>query len=349
MESYKILIVDDDLNILKALEKSLDSEYKIFSATSAQDALTLMESQDIALVISDQKMTGMTGVELMEELARRYPDTVRIIMTGYAESDLYIDAINVGHIYGFINKPWKIVELREMVKKALTYYEKTQVLREPHVRTLLDSGMISVDQLESVLQSNAESGKSVGDILVENGIILPSELNMAMELGESENKQLEDVLLERGIVFEADLQMALEKQKHEKKSLTRTLIDMEYADEDSILACYALQLGMPYIPLSQFPKRKNLAKILSSRLAYKYSIMPIDLVAQTLVIVASEPLDEEDKSEIEEETGKRVMVALAKQREIEEILREYYNDLSPLEERSNKMSTKNNKGATVNA
>jgi len=164
MKLHKLLIVDDDSTVLNALTESLRSECDVFSATNGQDALTIVQEEDINLVISDQKMAGMTGVELMGRLARNHPNIIRVIITGYVEDELLMDAINVGHVYGVIAKPWRINELRAIVKKGIIHYEKTQILREPHVQTLLKCGNLSMEQLESVLHAGSESEKSVSEI-----------------------------------------------------------------------------------------------------------------------------------------------------------------------------------------
>ena len=326
MKLYKLLAVDDDPAVLDALVKALESEYKVFSASDGQNALGIMEEEDIALVISDHKMTGMTGVELMEELAKQYPDTVRMIITGYVEDALLVNAINVGHIYGFIAKPWKIKELRDIVKKGIRHYEKTQMLREPHVRTLLQGGIISMEQLESAISAYSESEKSIGEILVELRIIPASELRSATKRGNIDRKEIHEVLIERGLVSEDDLKMARQQQKLGKKNLTSTLTDLGYADEDHVLTCYALHLGMPYIPLTQFPKNPELAKVLPSRLAYEHTIVPVDAVAQTIVMAASEPLNEKAKHDIETEIGKRITVLLANRRDIKAAHSKYYGN-----------------------
>ena len=325
MMPYKILVVEDNPGALNALEEALRADYDVLTSTNGQDALSVIEEdEDIALVISDQKMSGITGVELMEELARRYPDTVRILITGYAEDDLFMNAINVGHIYGFIAKPWRLEELQAAVRKGIRHYEKTQMLREPHVRALLQCGILSVEQLESIVQATEDSKKSIGEILVDNGIILPDELNTAMIIEGSEQKDLAEVLIERGVVFESDIEIAREQQKRGQKSLAGTLVEMGYADEDTILTCYALSLGIPCVPLTQFPERMHIAEMLTPELAYEYTIVPVDATGQTLVVAVSEPLSEKMKNDIEAEIGRRVMTILSKRRDIERAIREYY-------------------------
>lgn len=195
MKPHKILAVDDDPIVLSALTESLESQYNVFSATNGQDALTIMKTEDIALVISDQKMAGMTGVELMGRLARNYPDTIRAIVTGHIEDGILMNAINVGHIYAFVAKPWRVKELRAIIKKGIIHYKKTQALREPHLRTLLKCGVLSMEQLESVLHADGELEKSVEEILVEHGIVPASELKSAMRLTKIERKELREMLI----------------------------------------------------------------------------------------------------------------------------------------------------------
>lgn len=328
MNAHNILAVDDDTRILSALTQALKSEYNIFPATCGEDALNIMENEDITLVISDQKMDGMTGVELMEKLAKKYPDTIRMIITGYAEDDVLINAINLGNVYGFIPKPWKIDELRAIVKKGINHYEKSHILRKPHVQALLRRGILSMEQLESVIHANNESQKSICDILVEYGMVPDKEMETATRYGRIEQKECYEILIERGLISESDLEIAREKQKLGTKSLTKTLVDLEYADEDSILVCYSMQLGIPYIPLTQFSSKEKLSKLLPSQLAYKYNIVPVDVTKQTIVVAVSEPLSERAKLEIKEETGKRIMTVLAKHRDIEKAIGSCYSDES---------------------
>ena len=222
-------------------------------------------------------------------------------------------------------------------------------LREPNIRALLNGGVLSMEQLEFAMDANRRSHKPVEEILVELGRLSKSELEKAMELGKIEQKEISEVLIERRVISQSDLQMARERQRNVKESLTKTLVDLEYADEDSILVCYALQLGIPYVPLTQFSHRKQLRGMLSSRLARRHTVVPIDAASQTIVVAASEPLNEGAKFDIEEETGKRVMVMLAKRLDIVEMLGEYYSDRLPLAKPFRGSLVDQNRGAIVNA
>ena len=121
--AYGILIVDDEEAILESLELTLGVEYRVFTATSAEAGLEILDSEDIALVMSDQVMPGMSGVEFLERAIERNPRAVRMMLTGYADMPSLIAAINEGRIWRYIPKPWEPDDLRITVKRALEVYE----------------------------------------------------------------------------------------------------------------------------------------------------------------------------------------------------------------------------------
>jgi len=120
---YGILVVDDEDAILESLELTLGSEYQIFTATSGERGLEILDREQIALVISDQVMPGMSGVEFLEEVIARNPRAIRMMLTGYSDMPSLIRAINEGRIYRYLPKPWEPDDLRINVKRALEVYE----------------------------------------------------------------------------------------------------------------------------------------------------------------------------------------------------------------------------------
>lgn len=116
-----VLIVDDERNILHALKRLLRKEpYKLLLAQSGEEGLSVLEKvKDIDLIISDQRMPGMTGTEFLEKAASISPDTVRIVLSGYADLATITDAINRGHIYKFLMKPWDDEELKVTIRECL--------------------------------------------------------------------------------------------------------------------------------------------------------------------------------------------------------------------------------------
>jgi two-component system response regulator HupR/HoxA len=120
---YGILVVDDEEAILESLEFTLGTEYDVFTAQSAEEGLEILDREDVALVISDQVMPGMSGVEFLERVIERNPRAIRIMLTGYADMASLVRAINEGRIYRYLPKPWEPDDLRIAVKRGLEVYE----------------------------------------------------------------------------------------------------------------------------------------------------------------------------------------------------------------------------------
>jgi two-component system, NtrC family, sensor kinase len=123
-EPVRILCVDDEVPILKAMKRIfMDSDYDILTASSAGEGLDMLsDSRPIQVVVSDYRMPGMNGVEFLQEVCRKYPDTVRIVLSGYADTASIVSAINDGEIYKFIPKPWNDDELKVTIANAVERY-----------------------------------------------------------------------------------------------------------------------------------------------------------------------------------------------------------------------------------
>lgn len=125
MKRHNLLIVDDEKEILRSLKLTFAEEHEVFTASSGAEALEILKQQDIALIMTDQRMPEMTGVELLEKVIQINPNIVRIILTGYTDTAALVQAINQGHIYQYITKPWERQELRLVIRRALETYELT--------------------------------------------------------------------------------------------------------------------------------------------------------------------------------------------------------------------------------
>jgi len=125
-QPYGVLLVDDEEAILESLELTLGEDYRVFTATTGERGLEILAEEDVALVIADQVMPSMSGVELLERVNQVRPDTIRMLLTGYADLGSLVRAINEGRIYRYVQKPWEPDELRLDVKRALEAYELQQ-------------------------------------------------------------------------------------------------------------------------------------------------------------------------------------------------------------------------------
>lgn len=123
-ERVRILCVDDEVNVLRSLERMfLDDDYELMIASSAAEGLEILaEAGPIQIVISDYRMPVMNGVDFLREVCAKWPDTVRIVLSGYADTAAIVAAINEGQIYKFVPKPWNDDELRVTVVNALEKY-----------------------------------------------------------------------------------------------------------------------------------------------------------------------------------------------------------------------------------
>jgi signal transduction histidine kinase len=119
----RVLIVDDEQESLNLIRRTLRGRYETTLARSGHEGLRRMEGNAIAAVISDQRMPGMTGVEFLAEASRRFPHTQRILLTGYAEVEGLIDAINAGHVFGYLSKPWHPDDLLATLRRAVETHQ----------------------------------------------------------------------------------------------------------------------------------------------------------------------------------------------------------------------------------
>jgi response regulator RpfG family c-di-GMP phosphodiesterase len=122
-KKHKILVVDDEVANVRLLRRVLGDEYEALTAQSGAEGLELLKNNDVSLIITDQRMPGMTGVQLLEQSLPIAPDTIKILLTGYTDVQALIDAINAGHVYKYIPKPWDADELRLTVRRALEAFE----------------------------------------------------------------------------------------------------------------------------------------------------------------------------------------------------------------------------------
>jgi len=121
--NYKILVVDDEAANTRLLERLLRDHYDVVTAQSGPEGLEALNVHDIALIISDQRMPEMTGVEFLKRAAEMRPHCVRIILTGYADAADLVDALNSGVVYKYVTKPWVNTDLLQTVKRGLSHYE----------------------------------------------------------------------------------------------------------------------------------------------------------------------------------------------------------------------------------
>lgn len=146
-----ILCVDDEIDNVDALERLLRKKYTVLKATSGKSALEILaKNPDIALIISDQRMPEMTGVQFLETSLNSHPDTVRILLTGFTDIESIISAINSAQIYRYLSKPWDPSDLAHTVDRAVERFQMAKELKETNIQlTRALSELTKLDEAKS--------------------------------------------------------------------------------------------------------------------------------------------------------------------------------------------------------
>jgi len=144
----KMLVVDDEPDNLDLLYRTFRRDFRVFKAESGADALKVLESEgEVAVIISDQRMPEMKGTEFLRRTVPQFPNTIRIILTGFTDIEDLVDAINSGQVYKYITKPWDPHELRGVVDRAADTYlvlqERTEELARSRAQVAAWSGIVA--------------------------------------------------------------------------------------------------------------------------------------------------------------------------------------------------------------
>ena len=157
MTRHRVLCVDDEALLLKSLKRLLSKEpYELMTASNGQEALELIAEHDFAVVVADQRMPEMNGTELLEQVKIHSRDSIRVILSGYADLDIMMDSINKGNVYMYLKKPWNDDKLKAAIRQCIVHFETTK-----QNDTLLEHINF---QREEILKSQAWMEKKHGSL-----------------------------------------------------------------------------------------------------------------------------------------------------------------------------------------
>jgi type II secretory ATPase GspE/PulE/Tfp pilus assembly ATPase PilB-like protein/FixJ family two-component response regulator len=274
---FTLLFVDDEENVLKALRRIfLDENYTILTADSAIRALEILERETVHLIISDHRMPGMTGGELLKLVREKHPETIRIMLTGHADVNSIMGAVKDGAVYKFITKPWNDEDLRLTVSLALQQF----VLMHEN-RRLKDITRQQQTKIKSFAGLFELNRGMLGDVLVKASLIGTQELELARKQKDS-NEFLGDFFVRAGILTESTIIAAL--QKH---------------------------LAVEFIDLREVSITPNVARCLPKELCEKSRLVPVRLDGTALTVAMADPSDIVTCDNIGRVTGLRVVPLLA--------------------------------------
>lgn len=130
---HSILVVDDESDNVDALERLFRKKHHVLKATSGKDALQILKDNKVSLIVSDQRMPHMSGVDFLAKSQKIRPEAMRILLTGYTDIDSVISAINTGQIYRYVTKPWDPVDLTATVDRAIEQFELSAELKDKNI------------------------------------------------------------------------------------------------------------------------------------------------------------------------------------------------------------------------
>lgn len=150
----RVLVVDDEQASLNAINRILRRDYEVILALNSQAALEVLKHQEIAVILADQRMPGLSGVELFQNCLQIQPEAIRILITGYTDIEAIIQAVNDGQIYYYINKPWEPEDVKLIVKRAVERYHLQKENRR--LLTELQTANEALKQENIILHREAE-------------------------------------------------------------------------------------------------------------------------------------------------------------------------------------------------
>ncbi len=146
-EKIKMLYVDDEAHNLTSFKATFRKDFKVHIAGSGAEGLEIVEKEELHIILTDQRMPNMTGIEFLEKAQVINPEPIRILITGYTDINAVVDAINKGQVYRYLNKPWNEGDLKATMEKAYEVYSLRRQNRE-----LLDKLARANNQLEFLLR-----------------------------------------------------------------------------------------------------------------------------------------------------------------------------------------------------
>lgn len=278
-----ILLVDDEERILRTLTMLLRMQYQVFSTTDGNEALKIIAKEKINVLISDQRMPLMVGTELLRQAKGLSPNTVRILLTGYADADAALDSVNEGEIFRYINKPWGPKELRDTIADAVgvaVKLEKANVSSFP--APVPARGLLCL-----VLDEDVAVYEAVSELLGKTHQVL-WRTTMASALTVLATQKVA-VLVTELQVADGDASILIKTLKQEYPDLL-TIVNTSFKDTQRVASLINQAQVFRYLPK---PLRKGLlAKSLESTLARYKQLQDVPELKQAIKVEASKDVQE---------------------------------------------------------
>jgi len=290
--TFTLLFVDDEEGVARALKRIFMAEnYRILTASNGFDALDILESEDVNLVVSDYRMPGMSGAQLLKEIKSRWPAVIRIMLTGYADVQSVMGAVNEGAVYKFITKPWNDEDLRLTVSLALQQY----VLMSEN-RKLRDLNEKQQETIKRYARQVAESSGILGTILAKSGQVTPEDYKRAL------------------------------REREDAEFIIDTLVRLNLTSESRVVQALQKHLNLEYLDLKEVVVPPEVVRFLPHDLCEKSRILPVKLQKGHLTLAMADPSDIYKIDNLSLMLGLKVTPVIASSAEILNQLIKVYGD-----------------------
>ncbi len=297
-DPYRILIVDDEKQVLKSLVRCFRKEnYEIDTCDRPKQALELLNEQQFHLIISDFKMPEMNGAELLKEVKNRFPDTIRIMLTGHADTQAVMTAIKEGAVYKFILKPWNDDDLRVTVSLALEQYE--------------------LQRKNQQLQKENEKHRK--------------ELTTLSKMASVNRSQLLMVLNKKKLLTDEQVQKLLSKQMSSKLPQIKLLLKQGWVTEKKIREVLNKQFFIESVLLNEFQVDPAIASLIPTNFCRQQLLLPIRQQGAHVTLVMADPLDEGIIENLRFSSGLDFNIVMANCADIEHKLEELFGEGAELD------------------
>lgn len=300
---YTILFVDDEQDVLKSMVRVFRKEnYKILTAESGLRAWQILKEETINVIVTDHRMPKITGVELLKKVKIVYPDTIRIMLTGYADIDAVMEAVNQGAVYKFITKPWNEEDLKLNIRLALVQYNLLS--ENKRLKDEQKEQMKNIDKLSKFINKS----------------------------------QLADLLYKKKLIGKKDLLKAKITQTQTGETMPEILNTMGIVDQKNIVNFIEKNYGFQIINLKETKISQELQPILPKEICQSNVLIPVEKKGNTLTVAMADPTDLMKIDAVKFMTGLKIKVMVGLQNDILYKIEEAYEVqdtcLSPTEELS---------------
>ena len=292
---YRLMLVDDEPNVLRALKRVFQREnYEVLMVGSADEALRMLaQGEEVHVVISDYMMPGMNGADFLKRIKQQYPETIRIMLTGHADTGAVMGAINEGAVYKFILKPWNDDDLRVTVGLALEQHDliqRNRILREANAR-------------------QSKELKSLSKLTVTN------------------RSQVAIMLHKRGLLSDKQLQALYHDLQKSRSPVLKLILDKEWVEEKKIRSILRKDFMFEEVALAEFQVEPAVAELLPRVFCERNMVVPLKVVNRRLTLAMADPMDEGLLEDLRFAAGLEIEPVMANVADIEEKLADVYAGL----------------------